>query len=126
MSKVRKEGEENNAREGFPPDSSALPEAVREAMDARFAVLRAEMRDYLEALSGRPKPLLKIPDLATYFQKSDRSVERIIASGQLRPLWVGRERRFTSAAVEAYLKACARQGGPNANGRGLTSRRRSR
>lgn len=112
------------ARPPLPPDlSRAVVSEIAETVGRR---LEERLQDLLpDLLAGHltppaAPPLLGVSDVAARLNVSARTVERIVASGQLRPLWIEGQRRFTVAAVEAYLKACAKQ---PANGR---PRRRSR
>ncbi|MEL7167905.1 MAG: helix-turn-helix domain-containing protein [Bacteroidota bacterium] len=71
----------------------------------------------LDALSlqlDRPADqLLTLRQVAERLQVSERTVERIVASGKLRPLWIERQRRFTTAAVDAYLRDVAKSSKPS-------------
>lgn len=53
--------------------------------------------------------LLTTDDVASILGVSARTVRRLIASGQLRPVYVGRLPRFTEAEVEAYCSAAFRK-----------------
>jgi excisionase family DNA binding protein len=53
--------------------------------------------------------LLTTDDVAAILGVSARTVRRLIASGQLRPVYVGRLPRFTEAEVEAYCSAAFRK-----------------
>lgn len=48
-------------------------------------------------------PLLTLDDVAARLQVSTRTVRRLISSGQLRPLYVGRLPRITERELDAYL-----------------------
>lgn len=99
---------------------SATPELSRAALAelaetlGRHVVsdLEERLQDLLaERLSQPgPPPLLDVSDVAERLKVSARTVERIVNSGQLRPIWIEGQRRFTLAAVEAYLKAAAKRG----------------
>ena len=49
--------------------------------------------------------LLTTNDVAEVLGVSPRTVRRLIASGQLRPVYVGRLPRFTEAEIRAYCSA---------------------
>jgi excisionase family DNA binding protein len=49
--------------------------------------------------------LLTPSEVADVLQVSVRQVRRLVASGQLRPVYVGRLPRFTETEVRAYLAA---------------------
>jgi len=51
--------------------------------------------------------LLDVKAVARRLNISVRTVESLIAEGQLKPLRIGRKRLFTSEAVETYLRSCA-------------------
>jgi excisionase family DNA binding protein len=96
---------------GATPDRPDLA-AVLARLDTLNASLDA-LRVHLEPLgrapleaSGTP-PLLTIAQVAARLQVSERTVERILARGVLKPVWVEGQRRFTDAAVEAYLRHAA-------------------
>lgn len=53
--------------------------------------------------------LLTTDDVAATLGVSARTVRRLIASGQLRPVYVGRLPRFTEAEIRAYCAAAFRK-----------------
>lgn len=53
--------------------------------------------------------LLTPIEVAEILRVSPRTVRRLIASGQLRPVYVGRLPRFTATEVEAYCSAAFRK-----------------
>lgn len=53
--------------------------------------------------------LLTTEDVARVLGCSPRTIRRLIASGQLRPVYVGRLPRFTDAELQAYLAASYRR-----------------
>lgn len=55
-----------------------------------------------------PESLLDVPGLAAYLAVSVRQVERLIADGEIIPLWIGGVRRFDRETVRAYLRAAAK------------------
>ena len=76
----------------------AVEEAVEPAVDA--AIKREA------GLLFQRQKLWSVDDVALYLGVSRRTVETLIADGQLRPLWVGGSRRFTKEAIRAYLDTC--------------------
>lgn len=53
--------------------------------------------------------LLTLDEAAAVLRVSVRTVQRLVASGQLRPVYVGRLPRFTQAELEAYCAAAYRR-----------------
>lgn len=53
--------------------------------------------------------LLSTNDVAALLGVSARTVRRLVSSGQLRPVYVGRLPRFTEQEVEAYCAAAYRR-----------------
>lgn len=95
-------------------------QARLEAFAAKLETLPDQLEDLIAEHLGRapaPAPLLDVAGVAEWLAVSERTVERIVASGKLRPLWIEGQRRFTPAAVEAYLKACVKQPGAGRSGR---------
>ena len=87
-----------DADDGFP----ALTASDR-------AALRSILREELAAV-GEPDPLLDVGGVARRLSVSVRTVEKIIASGDLAPIWVEGSRRFEREAVEAYIRRRVRVG----------------
>ena len=90
-------------------DSAAVA-ALAESLGLHLEERLAELLDERLTPAG-PPPLLDVNDVAARLKVSARTVERIVNAGHLRPIWIEGQRRFTSAAVEAYLKAAARRKG---------------
>lgn len=57
----------------------------------------------------REHQLLTPSEVAERLQVSRRTVQRLVASGQLRPVYVGRLPRFTLKELDAFLAAAYRQ-----------------
>jgi len=55
-----------------------------------------------------PKPLLSVNNLAKTLNVSKRTVEKIIADGEIRPIWIRGQRRFHPETVDAYIRRMAR------------------
>ena len=53
--------------------------------------------------------LLTTNEVAAMLGVSSRTVRRLVASGQIRPVYVGRLPRFTEAEIEAYCSAAYRR-----------------
>lgn len=53
--------------------------------------------------------LLTLPEVADVLRVSVRTVQRLVASGQLRPTHVGRRTLFEEREVEAYRAAAYRR-----------------
>lgn len=49
-------------------------------------------------------PLLTIQDVARKLSVSVRTVENLIAGGDLEPIWIRRSRRFTSSQLRHFVK----------------------
>jgi excisionase family DNA binding protein len=56
------------------------------------------------------EPLLGVKEVARILAVSTRSVNRLVARGDLRPVWVGGVRRFEPAAIRAYLERLGEPG----------------
>ena len=54
-------------------------------------------------------PLLTTNDVAEILGVTPRTVQRLVSSGQLRPIYVGRLPRFTEAEIQAYCSAAYRK-----------------
>ena len=72
------------------------------------------LRQGLEQIAERPPqaegpiPLLSVKDVAAWLNVSKRTVETLIASGDLNPMRIRSKRMFAPKNVEAYLRTCAR------------------
>lgn len=73
--------------------------------------LPAAVADELHRAKATGEPLLRVQGVARRLNVSKRTVERLVADGELRPLWIKGQRRFTPAAVDAYLRTSAAPGG---------------
>ena len=60
--------------------------------------------------SNATPALLTIKEVARRLNVSERSVERLIAAGQIVPLWIGESRRFAPEAIDAFLRRYAVRG----------------
>ena len=95
---------------GAMTGTTSLPPALSHAI--REAVAEG-IRD---ALSQAPSPqaadtLLDAKAVAARLGVSVRTLDRLVARGAIRPLLVGRQRRFHPATVDAYVRESARSRG---------------
>lgn len=71
--------------------------------------VRRSNRELLQAFQSI-KPLMSVEDVARTLKVSPRTVEKVIQSGELEPLWIGGQRRFHPDAIDAYLRhSCNRR-----------------
>lgn len=85
-------------------DSSEAPALTSVEAWKHIRRLEDEVRTLQEAV---PKPLWKIRDVAQYLNVSKRTVENILADGELVPIRIRSARRFQPEAVKAYARRCA-------------------
>ncbi|MGW0038404.1 helix-turn-helix domain-containing protein [Gordonia sp. NPDC003376] len=52
-----------------------------------------------------PEPLYTVPDLIDYLQLSRATVYKLLDSGDLRSVRIGRSRRVTQSALNDFLRA---------------------
>lgn len=91
------------------PSSSEGPRSGNDAKDFVEAVADQIVDRLLDEVDGvsslqSTEPLLELSDVAHYLQISDRTVETLIAEGQIEPIWIRGQRRFTIDAIEAYVR----------------------
>lgn len=91
------------------PSSPEGPRSEDDAEDLAEAVADRIVDRLLDEIDGVSSPqssetLLDLSDVAHYLQVSDRTVETLIAEGQIEPIWVRGQRRFTIDAIEAYVR----------------------
>lgn len=67
--------------------------------------IRDELSDWLRR-SREPPPLLSVEGVARRLSVSVRTVESLIAEGEIAPVWVRGQRRFTVEAVDAFIRSC--------------------
>ena len=72
---------------------AALTDAVESAITGAFDELDDQ--------------LMTLPQVAHYLQVSERTVETLVAEGQLQPIYVRSCRRFEPEAVKAYVRSQA-------------------
>jgi len=90
--------------------AQARPPLYSVDIDRLISRLIDAMKEELKHLE-EPNVLLDIHAVARRLRVSKRTVETLIADGEISPLWVRGQRRFTSEAVEAYLRHDARRRG---------------
>ena len=94
------------------PDHSAPEPSTVAALEREVAALREQLAALparlLEAAraSQMPPPLLTVKDVGRTLSVSPRTVETLIADGEIVPLWVRGQRRFHPDAVLAYVDSC--------------------
>jgi len=84
-----------------------FPESVRALKCELFRGIRNIIRQEQERLLGqeRPvKPLLSLDDLADTLGVSKRTAQRIVADGEINPIWIRSQKRFRPEAVRSYLR----------------------
>lgn len=88
------------------------PSDLAAQLDALRADLCRELAEVIEAQNERLlrrhtalKPLMSVKDVARTLGVSERTVETLVASGKLQPLWIKGQRRFHPDAVEAFIRA---------------------
>ena len=91
-----------------PSDNSVPPGLARAIADRILDRLLDELDGHTD--TEDPNALLDVEDVARYLQVSKRTVETLIAEGQIEPIWVRGQRRFTREALDAYVRHRAEQG----------------
>ena len=89
--------------DGTPSTRPPLSDAALDAIAERLA-------DRLSALPSAPPPLLTSTEVADWLNVSERTVDNLVALGELIPVRVtpsGRGRRFERQGVEAFIRRCA-------------------
>ena len=77
------------------------------------AILRDELRSVIAAAvqhqtreaGGREAGLISFSDAAKMLAISRRTLEDIAATGELRPVWIGRKRLFHIDQIRAFIRA---------------------
>ena len=89
--------------DGKPSPRPLLSEAALDAIADRLA-------DRLSTIPTAPPPLLTSTEVADWLNVSERTVDNLVALGELVPVRVtpsGRGRRFERRGVEAFIRRCA-------------------
>jgi excisionase family DNA binding protein len=82
-----------------PPLHAPLVAALADALANRLAPL--------VGAAPRPEPLMTAEEVAEYLAVSIRTLETLIAEGELVPLRIRGARRFTREAIDSYLRSLA-------------------
>jgi len=90
--------------DGLPPTWTLLLAWLALTLIQAF---REENKKLLEK-HRKMEALLSIEEVADVLGVSKRTVEDIVGSGRLQPIWVKGQRRFHPDAVEAYMRSKAR------------------
>jgi excisionase family DNA binding protein len=89
-------------------DPGATSQQEDPDLDDRIeAIVERLVQDRLKALmaSQAPDPLWDVDEVAAYLGVSRRTVDTLIASGEIKPMRVGRQRRFHRKSIDAYLRS---------------------
>jgi len=75
-------------------------------LEERVSRLEQELEDLRQRLNGDDEPdrLLALDDVAKWLGVSHRTVDRIIAAGDLKPIRTRGIRRFHPQTVDAYIR----------------------
>ena len=82
------------------PSRSELQWDVEELATHLAAKLKEELPHQPES-----EPLLDVGAVARRLNVSKRTVETLIAEGELTPIWVRGQRRFTTDAIDSYIRS---------------------
>ena len=94
----------NNTEES----SGKLAEGQNELFLSVFAALTHAVEGAITgAFDELDDQLMTLPQVAHYLQVSERTVETLIAEGELQPIYVRSCRRFEPEAVKAYVRSQA-------------------
>jgi len=108
-------GDTGPTGEAAEPVSTAPPAAASEPDQTVPARLAAHVEALVDRLvqermnaltaSQTPDPLWDVDEVAAYLGVSRRTVDTLIASGEIKPMRVGRQRRFHRKSIDAYLRS---------------------
>ncbi len=96
----------------MPAEPNNLPHFDPAALAARVAELEAVVSALSMRLLEVPKakpPLMSVRDVGRRLNVSERTVRTLIADGQLRPIPIRGQHRFSPAAIDAYIVACSKR-----------------
>jgi len=91
------------------PDLAAQLEALRADLCRELAEVIETQNERLLLRHAALKPLMRVRDVARTLGVSERTVETLVASGKLQPLWIKGQRRFHPDTVEAFIRAGERR-----------------
>ncbi|PEN11425.1 hypothetical protein CRI94_15430 [Longibacter salinarum] len=77
-----------------------LPEAMESAIDRAVE----ERIQHVASQSPLP-PLWTVKEVGKYLNVSKRTVEHLIADGEIAPIWIRGQRRFDRETIKAYAHA---------------------
>lgn len=100
-------------------DLAAKIEALRADLRRELSEIIEEQNERLLKKHTALKPLMSVKDVARTLGVSERTLETIIGSGKLQPLWIKGQRRFHPDAVDAFMRASERR--PRRRGRRTSS-----
>jgi len=109
---ITNEGNNVVGRKSPPPPVPDEPPSHKTVLVEKEPLIKHIERTFRKVLSeyvgSKPlynvEPLADIQDVASCLGVSVRTVETLIAEGDLVPIWVRGQRRFTSDAIEAYIR----------------------
>ena len=90
--------------------TNGKPSARPPLSDAALDAIAERLADRLATLPSAPPPLLTSTEVADWLNVSERTVDNLVALGELIPVRVtpsGRGRRFERRGVEAFIRRCA-------------------
>lgn len=94
---------------GTPSDSRDLNEFATRVADAVKTVIESAL-DNIASQIGAANPefrsLLTPKEVSQMLRISQRTLEKLIGTNKLRPIWVEGQRRFHPDTVNAYLRSC--------------------
>lgn len=139
MHKTSKDGPVGRADKGhvvrIPPPQAAIPPVL-----AKDEVLRTQVLGELAGLGSLVKEvqlrltklderlingqaeLMTVAEVAQYLRVSQRTVEKLIKDGRLKPVWISGVRRFPREYIDLFVRNCPNQ----RRGRGEERRRANR
>lgn len=93
-----------------PPDMlTARLEAFETNLKEELAEIVRTQNELLLNQHMALKPLMSVSDVAATLTVSERTVEKLIVQGKLRPLWIKGQRRFHPDVVTAYIRSCEKK-----------------
>lgn len=93
--------------DAIPPDVlDAKLEDLKDQLTAQVVDRVRAANEQLLQQHAALKPLMSVADVATSLKVGSRTVEKLIAQGKIRPLWIKGQRRFHPDAISKYLRLC--------------------
>jgi len=84
--------------------NAPAPASPEERLD-RIEAMVEEILDHVR--DPQPDPLWSIEDVAARLSMSRRTIEKMVAEGDLTPIWIRGQRRFDPKTIDAYIRRCA-------------------